>query len=253
MEKNGSPRVAVVTGAGRGIGRAFALRFAADGYRLVAADRDGATAAQTCEDIRAAGGIALALAADVSLEDECERIARETLAAFGRIDALINNAAVFADLARKPFWEIGVEEWDRVMAVNVRGPWLAMKAVVPAMREQGGGSIVNMSSNTFLSGRPGLMHYVGSKGAVVGLTRVAARELGPFNIRVNCIMPGLTQTGVVRASDDPSRHPALLEQQSLKRLEVAEDLVGAAAFLASDDARFMTGQALTVDGGYTFN
>lgn len=253
MNNNGSPRVAVVTGAGRGIGRAFALRFAADRYRVVVADRDGATATKVRDEISASGGQALALAVDVAREADCERIASETLRAFGRVDVLINNAAVFADLARKPFWEIDAEEWDRVMAVNVRGTWLAMKAVVPPMRDHGGGSIVNMSSNTFLSGRPGLMHYVGSKGAVVGLTRVAARELGEFNIRVNCILPGLTQTGVVRASDDPSRHPALLEQQSLKRLEVADDLVGTAAFLASDDSRFMTGQAITVDGGYTFH
>jgi NAD(P)-dependent dehydrogenase (short-subunit alcohol dehydrogenase family) len=128
-----------------------------------------------------------------------------------------------------------------------------MRAVVQPLRARGGGSIINMSSNTFLAGRPGMLHYVASKGAVVGITRVAARELGEFNIRVNCILPGLTQTGVARTSDDPARHKALLELQSLKRLEISEDLVGTAAFLASDDSRFMSGQALTVDGGYAFH
>jgi 3-oxoacyl-[acyl-carrier protein] reductase len=245
--------VAVITGSGRGIGRAFALRFARDGYRVVIADLDAANAAAVKDEIVAAGGTALAIAMDVSREADCERLIEETVRSFARVDVLVNDAAVFADLRRKPFWEIGVEEWDRVMAVNARGTWLAMKAVVPVMRAQNGGSIINMSSNTFLAGRPGLLHYVASKGAVVGITRVAARELGEFNIRVNCILPGLTQTGVARASDDPERHKALLELQSLKRLEVSEDLVGTAAFLASEDSRFMSGQALTVDGGYAFH
>ncbi len=245
--------VAVITGSGRGIGRAFALRFARDGYRVVVADLDAANGTAVKDEIVASGGAALAIPMDVSSEADCERTIAEALRRFGRIDALINDAAVFADIRRKPFWEISVEEWDRVMAVNARGTWLAMKAVVPAMRRQGSGSIINMSSNTFLAGRPGLLHYVASKGAVVGITRVAARELGEFNIRVNCILPGLTQTGVNRISDDPARHKALLELQSLKRLEVSDDLVGTAAFLASDDSRFMSGQALTVDGGYAFH
>jgi 3-oxoacyl-[acyl-carrier protein] reductase len=128
-----------------------------------------------------------------------------------------------------------------------------MKAVAPALRAQRSGSIINMSSNTFLSGVPGFVHYVASKGAVVGITRTAARELGEYNVRVNCILPGLTRTEVVRASDEPGRYEQLLASQSIKRTEVPEDLVGTAAFLASDDSGFMTGQALTVDGGNSFH
>jgi 3-oxoacyl-[acyl-carrier protein] reductase len=253
MNKPQASPVAVITGAARGIGRAFALRFARDGYRIVIADLNVAGAEAVSGEIAAAGGEARAVAADVSQEHDCRNMADEALRAFGRIDVLINDAAFFADITRKPFWEIAVDEWDRVMAVNVRGTWLAMKAVIPAMLEGGGGSIINMSSNTFLVGRAGLLHYVASKGAVVGMTRVAARELGEFNVRVNCILPGLTQTGVNRTSDDPERYKELLRLQSLKRLEVAEDLVGTAAFLASADSGFMTGQALTVDGGYAFH
>jgi 3-oxoacyl-[acyl-carrier protein] reductase len=251
---NGRPSpVAIITGAARGIGRAFALRFARDGYRIAIADINAGGAEAVRDEIAAGGGTALAVRIDVSDESDCRRMVDETVRAFGRLDVLLNDAAFFADIARKPFWEIAVDEWDRVMAVNVRGTWLAMKAAVPVMREQGGGSIINMSSNTFLVGRAGLLHYVASKGAVVGMTRVAARELGEFNVRVNCILPGLTQTGVARTSDDPERHKELIRLQSLKRLEVSEDLVGTAAFLASEDARFMTGQALTVDGGYAFH
>ncbi|HXF32951.1 MAG TPA: glucose 1-dehydrogenase [Candidatus Acidoferrales bacterium] len=253
MNKAEASPVAVITGSGRGIGRAFALRFARDGFRIVVADLDARNAAAVRAEITAAAGNAIDVELDVSREADCRRMVDESLRAFGRIDVLINDAAVFADLTRKPFWEIDVAEWDRVMEVNARGTWLAMKAVVPAMREAGRGCIINMSSNTFLAGRPGMLHYVASKGAVVGITRVAARELGEFNIRVNCILPGLTQTGVARASDDPKRHDELVGLQSLKRIEVADDLVGTAAFLASDGSRFMTGQALTVDGGYAFH
>jgi 3-oxoacyl-[acyl-carrier protein] reductase len=247
------PRVAIVTGAARGIGRAFALRFARDGYRIAIADVNVAQAEDVCAEIAAAGGSAIAVQTDVGAEASCRACATRTLAAYGRIDVLINNAAMCADLTRRPFWEVDVEEWDRVLGVNARGTWLMMKAVAPALRAQRSGSIINMSSNTFLSGVPGFVHYVASKGAVVGITRTAARELGEYNVRVNCILPGLTRTEVVRASDEPGRYEQLLASQSIKRTEVPEDLVGTAAFLASDDSGFMTGQALTVDGGNSFH
>jgi 3-oxoacyl-[acyl-carrier protein] reductase len=249
----GAQRVAIVTGAARGIGRAFALRLAHDGYRIVVADVNVPQAESVRDEIVAAGSSAIAVSTDIAVEASCRACVAETLETYGRIDVLVNDAAVFADLARRPFWEIDVAEWDRVFAVNTRGTWLMMKAVAPAMQAQRSGSIINMSSNTFLSGVPNLTHYVASKGAVVGLTRAAARELGGYDVRVNCILPGLTRTEVVRASDEPGRYEQLLNSQSIKRVEVPDDLVGTAAFLASDDSRFMTGQALTVDGGNTFH
>jgi 3-oxoacyl-[acyl-carrier protein] reductase len=253
MNKTSPSPVAVITGAARGIGRAFALRFARDGYRVAIADVDAAGAEAVRREIEANGGAAIAIRTDVASEGDCRRMAEETLGAFGRIDVLINDAALFADLQRKPFWEIEASEWDGVMAVNVRGTWLAMKAVVPTMRARRSGNIINMSSNTVLLGRPGFLHYVGSKGAIIGMTRAAARELGEYNIRVNCILPGLTDTGIERKSDDPARRAELAKEQSIKRPEVPDDIVGVAAFLASDDARFITGQAITVDGGNAFH
>jgi 3-oxoacyl-[acyl-carrier protein] reductase len=245
--------VAIVTGAARGIGRAIALRLARDGFRIVIADLNLAPAERVRDEIIAAGSEAIAVRTDVSDEASGAACAARALESYGRIDVLVNDAAIFADLVRRPFWEIDVAEWDRLFAVNVRGMWLMMKAVFPAMREQNSGSIINLSSNTFLSGVPGFAHYVASKGAVVGLTRSAARELGEMNIRVNCIMPGLTRTEVERAVDEPGRYDQLLRSQSIKRVSVPDDIVGTVAFLASDDSSFMSGQALAIDGGNTFH
>jgi 3-oxoacyl-[acyl-carrier protein] reductase len=244
---------AIVTGAARGIGRAIAMRLARGGFRIVIADLNLAQAELVREEIVAGGGEAVAVRTDVSDEASCNTCAAQALESYGRIDVLVNDAAIFADLVRRPLWEIEVAEWDRVFGVNVRGMWLMMKAVFPAMRDRSSGSIINLSSNTFLSGVPGFAHYVASKGAVVGLTRSAARELGEMNIRVNCIMPGLTRTEVERAVDEPGRYDQLLHSQSIKRVSVPGDIVGTVAFLASSDSSFMTGQALAIDGGNTFH
>lgn len=245
-------KVAIVTGAAQGIGKAFAQRLSHDGFRVVIADVQGDLAAATCNEIVAVSGEAIALRTDVTDEASCKKMVADTIAAFGGIDVLINNAGL-VNLPRTNLWELEVAEWDRVNAVNARGVFLALKAVVPAMRERGGGSIVNMSSNTFLSGRVGAVHYVASKGAVIGLTRAAARELGPFNIRVNCILPGSTITDERRAGGyDKARAQELMNAQSIKHEETPDDLVGVCSFLASDDSRFMTGQSLNVDGGYCF-
>jgi 3-oxoacyl-[acyl-carrier protein] reductase len=244
---------AIVTGAARGIGRAIALRLARDGFRILIADLNLAQARLVCDEIITAGGEAVAVRTDVADEATCASCVEHALENYGRIDVLVNDAAIFADLVRRPLWEIEVAEWDRVFGVNVRGMWLMMKAVFPAMRDQGSGSIIYVSSNTFLSGVPGFAHYDASKGAVVGLTRSAARELGEMNIRVNCIMPGLTRTEVERTVDEPDRYDQLLRSQSIKRVSVPDDLVGTVAFLASSDSSFMTGQALTIDGGNTFH
>ena len=248
-----SSSVAIITGAARGIGRAFALRLAQDDFQVVIADVNVDQAQGVCDEIVAAGGAATAVRTDVSDEASCEGCINHAVGTFGRIDVLVNDAALFADLVRRPLWEVDVREWDRVFAVNVRGTFLMMKAAVTAMRVAGGGSIINMSSNTFLSGVAGFSHYVSSKGAIVGLTRSSARELGEFNIRVNCIMPGLTRTEVTRAVDDPGRYEQLLRSQSIKRIGTPDELVGIVSFLASDDSKFMTGQSLTVDGGNSFN
>jgi 3-oxoacyl-[acyl-carrier protein] reductase len=244
---------AIVTGAARGIGRAIALRLARDGSRIALADLNLPAAEHVRNEIIAAGGDAIAVRTDVADEGSCAACVARALESYGRIDVLVNDAAVFADLIRRPLWEIEVAEWDRVFGVNVRGMWLMMKAVFPVMRDQGSGSIINVSSNTFLSGVPGFAHYVASKGAVVGLTRSAAREFGELNVRVNCILPGLTRTEVERTVDEPGRYEQLLRSQSIKRISVPDDLVGTVAFLASNDSSFMTGQALTIDGGNTFH
>jgi 3-oxoacyl-[acyl-carrier protein] reductase len=192
------------------------------------------------------------VALDVTEEISCQAMVAAVLGVYGSVDVLINNAGI-VNAPRAPIWELSTSEWDRMFAVNARGVWLMTKCAVPALRERGGGSIVNMSSNTWLSGRAGLVHYVASKAAVVGITRTAARELGPFNIRVNCIMPGSTITEERRARGyDKARSAELIDNQAIKHEETPADIVGVAAFLVSDDARFITGQSLNVDGGYLF-
>jgi len=182
-------RVVVVTGGGIGIGRAYSLGLAAEGARVVVADI--ADPKPTVKEIETRGGQALAVECDVSKESETLRMAAEALSRFGRIDVLVNNAAIYAPLQRRSFMEIPVEEWDRVMAVNLRGLFLCARAVFPAMKAQGKGKIINISSGTFFKGIPHFIHYTTSKGGVVGFTRSLARELGEFGIRVNAVAPGL--------------------------------------------------------------
>jgi len=244
-------RVAIVTGAARGIGRAFARRLAGDGYQVMIADVNAEQGEETRREIAATGAQAGFVKTDMTDETSAHGMVAATVKLFGGVDALINNAGI-VNLPRTPLWELALSEWERIMALNARGVWLGIKAVVPAMRERGGGAIVNISSNTFLSGRTGAIHYVASKGAVVGITRAAARELGEFKIRVNAILPGSVITETRRGTVDPARAQQLLDNQSLKREEIPEDLIGTAAFLLSADAGFMTGQSLNVDGGYLF-
>ncbi len=242
-----SDRVVIVTGGAKGIGRAYCLGAAAEGARVVVADVADVKA--TVNAIEARGGQALGVACDVAREPDTQRLATETLARFGRIDVLVNNAALYASLRRRSFMEIPVEEWDRVMAVNLRGLFLCARAVFPAMKAQGKGTIVNISSSTFFKGVPDYIHYTTSKGGVVGFTRSLARELGPFGIRVNAIAPGFTLSGENEANISEERKRMNVEARMLRRAEVPEDLVGTLLFLASDDSEFMTGQTLLVDGG----
>ncbi|HEV8458582.1 MAG TPA: 3-oxoacyl-ACP reductase family protein [Methylomirabilota bacterium] len=246
-------RVAVVTGAGQGIGRAYAHRLVQEGAKVVVAELNEAKGKAVVEEITAAGGAALFVHTDVAEEASCEEMVASTVRQFGRLDVLVNNAAVFSTITMKPFWELTVAEWDRLMAVNARGVWLASKAVVPQMRRQGGGRIINISSGVIFMGRPNYLHYVASKGAVFAMTRAMARELGDFGITVNTITPGATYTEIPRGTVTPEQREAMLRAMCIKHPEEPKDLVGTVVFLASDDAAFITGQTINVDGGMNFH
>ncbi len=246
-------RVAIVTGAARGLGRAYALRLAQEGAKIVVADiLDGK---ETVDAVKAAGGDALYVKTDVTSEESTREMARKVVDRFGRIDILVNNAALFADLVKKPFWEISVSEWDKVMAVNLKGPFLCAKAVYPQMKKQGKGKIINVASGTFYKGLPLFLHYVVSKGGNVAITRSMAREVGDAGINVNCIAPGYTETEILK--DNPQDPPDVIKMASatrcIKRPETPDDLTGTIVFLSSDDSDFVTGQTLIVDGGSALN
>ena len=240
-------KVIIVTGGGLGIGRAYCLGTAAEGARVVVADI--ADPKPTVKEIEARGGQALGIECDVSREKDTQRLATETINRFGRIDVLVNNAAVYGTLKRRPFMEIPVEEWDRVMAVNLRGLFLCARAVFPTMKAQGKGKIINIASSTFFKGVPHYIHYTTSKGGVVGFTRSLARELGDFGIRVNAIAPGFTLSGENEKNISEEAKAANIRIRMLQRAEVPEDIVGTLVFLASDDSDFVTGQTIAVDGG----
>ncbi|MBI3091973.1 MAG: glucose 1-dehydrogenase [Candidatus Tectomicrobia bacterium] len=241
-------KVAIVTGAAGGIGQAYAKALAAAGASVVVADiKDGGA---TVAAITAAGGLALALACDVSDETSSQAMVRQAVDHFGGVDVLVNNAAMFAGVAVKPFDLISVEEWDHMMAVNVRGTFLCCRAVVPAMRERGKGKIINVSSSTILYGTPLLLHYVTSKGAVMALTRALAREVGRWNICVNSIAPGITLSDAVKEHPRMAKwDAAVVQSRCIRRSEFPEDLTGTILYLASDASDFVTGQFITVDGG----
>jgi NAD(P)-dependent dehydrogenase (short-subunit alcohol dehydrogenase family) len=242
-------KVALVTGAAQGIGRAIADGLAGEGARIVVVDL------QRAEE--AAGGYpaGVGLTADVASEAEVERVVGEARERCGSIDILVNNAGLYASLAMRPFTEIPLEEWNRVMEVNVASMFLMSRAVVPVMREHGGGKIVNISSGTPFRGVPFLLHYVTSKGAIVALTRALAKELGKDSIHVNCVAPGFTMSDGVKA------HPQVVEQlrdvsvsaRTIQRDQLPEDVVGAVVFLCTPAADFVTGQTMVIDGGQFFH
>ena len=242
-------KVAIVTGGARHIGAAYARRLAVEGAAVVIADvLDGEAIAN---EIRSRNGRALSLNVDVSDEDATTRMAAETIKAFGRIDVLVNNAAIFINITRHPFYEISAEEWDRVSAVNIKGPFLCAKAVFPYMKQQKGGKIINISSSTAYWGTPNFLHYVASKAALIGMTRSLAREVGEFGICVNAIAPGLVEH---EGQNAPKALTELqLKERSIKRLQTPDDLLGTLIFLASADSDFMTGQTIVVDGGSVFH
>ena len=242
-------RVAIVTGAAQGIGKAIADGLAAAGARIVVADLRGAEAAASAYE----DGVGVTV--DVADETAVERMMAATVERCGRVDVLVNNAGLYATLAMRPFTEIALEEWRRVMDVNVASMFLTCRAVVPVMRERGGGAIVNISSGTPFRGVPFLLHYVTSKGAIVAFTRALAKELGKDEIRVNCVAPGFTMSqGVL---DNPEVVETLrdvsVSARTLQRDQQPEDVVGAVVYLAGPSAGFVTGQTIVIDGGQTFH
>lgn len=245
-------RVVIVTGSGGGIGRAYAKHFAANGAIPVIAEINGQNGQAVAEEIRADGHRALAVQTDVTDEASVQEMVDRTMAEYGRIDALVNNAAIFAALNRAKFEDIPRDDWTKMLDVNVIGSWICAKTVTPHMRAGGYGRIVNVSSSTVPTGLPFMMHYITSKAAIVGMTRCMATELGADGITVNAILPGLTETEVQYNGRTEQGIAASIGVQRIKRVETADDLVGTVLFLASPAAGFITGQSLLVDGGTAF-
>jgi NAD(P)-dependent dehydrogenase (short-subunit alcohol dehydrogenase family) len=242
-------KVAVVTGAAQGIGRAIADGLAADGARIVVADLRGADeAAKSYEN-----GVGLTV--DVSKEDDVQRMADEAVERCDGIDILVNNAGLYASLAMRPFDQIPLDEWRQVMDVNVASMFLTCRAVVPLMRERGGGKIVNISSGTPFRGVPFLLHYVTSKGAIVAFTRALAKETGKDNVLVNCVAPGFTMSAGVEANPEviEKLRDVSVSARTIQRDQVPEDVVGAVVYLCGPGSDFVTGQTIVIDGGQTFH
>ena len=247
-------KVAIITGAARGIGAAFAIGFGKEGAKVVIGDiRDGQ---KIVDAIQKAGGQALYLKTDVTKQDQCNALAQAAVDRFGGIDILINNAGTLVTI--KPFMEVTTEEWMQIMETNTLGPFHCTKAVFPYMKEKGG-RIINVSSGTVFEGVPGLPHYLASKGAVMAFTRGMARELGDYNINVNSIAPGFTHSEGGDEFDRDKRFPSVpldevqMPMRCIKRPTYPEDLVGTALYLAGDDSKLITGQLILHDGGVSLH
>jgi NAD(P)-dependent dehydrogenase (short-subunit alcohol dehydrogenase family) len=244
-------KVAIVTGAAGGIGSGLARGLAQHGARVLAADFDEAGASAVTHGLTAEGLECTACKLDVTDEGSTLAMAQQALERYGRIDMLVNAAAIYVSLERKPFLEVDMAEWGRVLAVDFTGSALCARAVIPAMKEQGSGAIVNMGSvNTHLVPE-GRTHYNSAKAAVETLTRTLARELGPFGIRVNALAPGLVRTGKAKLVSE-ERYEKTASERAMRREMTPEDLVGPLVFLCSDDAAMVTGHVLVVDGGQIF-
>jgi NAD(P)-dependent dehydrogenase (short-subunit alcohol dehydrogenase family) len=251
-------KVVLITGAAGGLGKAFAHAFAEAGATIIVADLNKKGAESAFNELNTDGGTTsrllregVALEVNVANEASTQAMAQTVFEKFGRIDVLINNAAIYATINRKPFYEISEAEWDLVMNVNLKGVWLCSKAVFPYMKAANYGKIINISSATVMSGSPNWSHYVASKGGVIGLTRSMAKELGDFNINVNAIAPGFTLTDAsLNLIENANKYG--VDRGAIKRPSVAEDIVGTALYLASSASDFVTGQTIVVDGGKQF-
>ncbi|HEY0212438.1 MAG TPA: SDR family oxidoreductase [Paenirhodobacter sp.] len=246
-------RVVLITGGSQGIGRAYALAFAQEGAAVVIADINGPAAETVAAEITATGGRALAVTTDVSDEASTLAMAQAVLAAYGRIDILLNNAAIFSTLTLQSFDQIAVTDWDRMFAVNTRGVFLCARAVAPSMQANRYGKIINMSSVVVDTGRAGYAHYVASKAAVVGLTRVLATELGPWDINVNAISPHGIATEVPRKTITEDQWAGVIAAQAIRKKGGVDDMIGIAMFLASDDSRYISGQTIGLNAGAHYN
>lgn len=245
-------KVVLITGAAQGIGRVVAGGFARNGWRVALADVQLAKVVEVCDEIGVAGrtcGVCMDVANETSVAAGVQEVEQR----FGRIDALINNAALFTQLQRRPLTDVTVADWHRVMEVNLAGPFITTRQVVEPMKRAGGGSIVNIATVGIYHGRNQLVHYNASKAGLIGLTRTAAAELGRFNIRVNAVAPGSTATEAVMAVSSPERLAEKARNRCLARVQTPEDLIGPLLFLASDQSAFVTGQLLNVDGGEFFH
>jgi 3-oxoacyl-[acyl-carrier protein] reductase len=245
-------RVVIITGAGQGIGRNHAKRFAEQGSHVVIAEFNGDAGRNVEREITDAGGSAIFVETDVSNTESTLNMADQALKKFGRIDCLINNAALFSKITMGPFWNLPEAEWRAAMDVNITGAFLCSRAVVPTMQERKWGRIINVSSGTVTMGRENYLHYITSKSAVIGMTRAMARELGDWNITVNTFWPAVTKTEVERPSVPNALFEKFAEMQCIHRLSDMDDLSAGVMFICSDDAGFMTGQGLAVDGGIVF-
>lgn len=247
-------RVAVITGGGHGIGRCYAERYAAEGARIAVLDIDEPAAKAVAAELQDKGFSAVGRHVDVSDEASTTTAVDAVIAEFGKVDILMNNAAIFStiDMSRVPFDELKIDEWNRLMAVNVTGTWLMARAVAPNMRQNKYGKIINIGSGSLFKGTSPV-HYVASKGAVYGFTHSLARELGGFGITVNCLCPGNTISEADPSEADLARHHKTALTRVIQREQVPDDILGAAVFLASTDSDFITGQTLVVDGGSHFH
>lgn len=240
-------RTVIVTGAATGIGQAFAVGSAAQGANVVVADMNAAD--ETVALVEAAGGKVLAVKVDVADDTSVRAMAEAAVRRFGRIDGLVNNAAYFREVKLTPFEELDPAQWDRIFAVNVKGVWQCCKAVMPAMREQKHGSIVNIASVVAVAGQPGYLHYVATKGAVLSMTKGLAKECGPNGVRVNVIAPGFVITDATK-NRPVEWQQSFLKARAISREQKPDDLVGTALYLLSDLAGFVSGQTIVVDGGH---
>jgi len=242
-------KVVIITGGAKGIGRKYVEAFAQNGARVAIGDIDQSAAEKLAADLNRQGGQVLARKVDIAKAEECRALAQGVWAQWQRVDVLVNNAAIYSTIKRKPFTEITEEEWDRVLAVNLKGMFFCAQAVFPFMQQQESGKIINISSSSIFKGSPYFVHYVTSKAGVVGMTRALARESGAHGITVNAVAPGLTLTEENVAETPPERFKSAVDTRCLKRQQVPQDLVGILLFLASPQSDFMTGQLINVDGG----